>query len=48
MVGDGFLKAVGRDPERVEIYDQPRGSPKDIGKKLSTVHSVVRTSLVPG
>ena len=25
MVGDGFLKAVERDPERVEIYDQPRG-----------------------
>jgi alpha-ketoglutarate-dependent taurine dioxygenase len=48
FIGDGFIKAAERDPERVYIYTEPRGSPLNIGKELSTVHPVVRTNPVTG
>jgi alpha-ketoglutarate-dependent taurine dioxygenase len=45
-VGDGFLKAV--EDGRSVLYDQPRGSPANIGKSLSAVHPLVRTNPVTG
>ncbi|KAK5174598.1 uncharacterized protein LTR77_001679 [Saxophila tyrrhenica] len=48
FIGDGFLKAAAADPEHVYIYDKPRGSPKNIGKELATVHPLVRTNPVTG
>ncbi len=48
FIGDGFIKAAAANPEKVFIYDQPRGSPKNIGKNLTTVHPVVRTNPVTG
>lgn len=43
-----FLKVAAADPERVSIYDQPRGSPLNIGKELTAVHPIVRTNPVTG
>lgn len=47
FIGDGFLRAAERDPKMV-IYEQPRGSPLNVGKELSAVHPVVRTNPVTG
>jgi alpha-ketoglutarate-dependent taurine dioxygenase len=46
--GDGFIKAAERDPERVKIYTQARGSPLNVGSDLITVHPIVRTNPVTG
>ncbi|KAM3537378.1 hypothetical protein ARSEF1564_009699 [Beauveria bassiana] len=43
-----FLKLAAADPERVPIYDQPRGSPLNIGRELTAVHPIVRTNPVTG
>ncbi|KXT15530.1 hypothetical protein AC579_3406 [Pseudocercospora musae] len=48
FIGDGFIKAAATNPEKVKIYDAPRGSPKNIGKELSAVHPIVRTNPVTG
>lgn len=46
--GDGFLRAAEADPESYGVYEQPRGSPHNIGKELTAVHPVVRTNPVTG
>ncbi|PIA97854.1 Alpha-ketoglutarate-dependent taurine dioxygenase [Cercospora beticola] len=48
FVGDGFIKAAAANPEKVFIYEEPRGSPQNVGKTLSAVHPVVRTNPVTG
>ncbi|KAK3696598.1 hypothetical protein LTR37_017851 [Vermiconidia calcicola] len=48
FIGDGFIKAANADPEHVSIYEEPRGSPQNVGKELKTVHNVVRTNPVTG
>jgi alpha-ketoglutarate-dependent taurine dioxygenase len=48
FVGDGFIKAAAAQPERVKLYEKERGSPENVGKKLSAVHPVVRTNPVTG
>ncbi|PSN59475.1 taurine dioxygenase family protein [Corynespora cassiicola Philippines] len=46
--GDGFLKAAAANPEKVKIYQGPRGSPENVGKELQAIHPVVRTNPVTG
>ncbi|KAF1994040.1 alpha-ketoglutarate-dependent sulfonate dioxygenase [Amniculicola lignicola CBS 123094] len=46
--GDGFLKAAEANPEKVSIYEKPRGSPENVGRDLAAVHPVVRTNPVTG
>ena len=46
FTGDGFLKAAAADPEKVKIYTDPRGSAKNVGGELSSIHPVVRTNPV--
>ncbi|KAK8004277.1 putative DNA replication regulator SLD2 [Apiospora arundinis] len=48
FVGDGFLRAVAENPDRVRIYTDPRGSPNNVGDALEAVHPVVRTNPVTG
>lgn len=48
FVGDGFLKAAEANPDKVQIYVAPRGSPLNVGKDLAAVHPVVRTNPVTG
>ena len=46
FIGEGFIRAELAG--RAKIYDQPRGSPSNIGKSLKAVHPVVRTNPVTG
>ena len=46
FIGDGFIKAVAAG--KAVMYDQPRGSPQNIGSHLSAVHPLVRTNPVTG
>lgn len=46
--GEGFLQAAAANPEKVKIYTEERGSPKNVGAELSAVHPVVRTNPVTG
>ncbi|KAK3074043.1 hypothetical protein LTR53_003822, partial [Teratosphaeriaceae sp. CCFEE 6253] len=48
FIGEGFIKAAAANPEKVKVYDAPRGSPQNVGKALSAVHPVVRTNPVTG
>ncbi|KAH6629038.1 hypothetical protein C7974DRAFT_375929 [Boeremia exigua] len=48
FVGDGFIKAAAANPDKIKIYDQKRGSPKNVGNELTAVHPVVRTNPVTG
>lgn len=48
FVGDGFIRAAAADPENVKIYEQPRGSPNNVGRDLTAVHPIVRTNPVTG
>lgn len=48
FIGDGFIKAAEAQPDRVKLYEAPRGSPQNIGKELTAVHPVVRTNPVTG
>lgn len=48
FVGDGFIKAAERNPSEVKLYEEPRGSPLNVGKELRAVHPVVRTNPVTG
>src|SRR5206468_654410 len=45
-IADGFLKAA--ESGKSTIYDQPRGSPENVGKHLSAIHPIVRTNPVTG
>jgi hypothetical protein len=46
FVGDSFLKAA--EAGRATLYDQPRGSPENVGRHLAAVHPLVRTNPVTG
>ncbi|KAL1847176.1 hypothetical protein Plec18170_008740 [Paecilomyces lecythidis] len=46
FTGDGFLRAAERNPTKVKIYTEPRGSPLNTGNELAAVHPVVRTNPV--
>lgn len=46
--GEGFLRAEAANPDRVKIYEEPRGSPQNAGRALKAVHPVVRTNPVTG
>lgn len=46
--GEGFIRAAEANPETVKIYEKQRGSPQNVGRKLSSVHPVVRTNPVTG
>ncbi|EXJ70376.1 uncharacterized protein A1O5_06444 [Cladophialophora psammophila CBS 110553] len=46
FIGDGFIRAEQQG--RATLYDQPRGSPLNVGKHLSAVHPAVRTNPVTG
>jgi alpha-ketoglutarate-dependent taurine dioxygenase len=46
--GEGFLKAEQANPDRVKIYEDPRGNPQNAGRALKTIHPVVRTNPVTG
>lgn len=46
--GDGFTKAAAANPDRIKVYEEPRGSPQNVGAHLSAVHPVVRTNPVTG
>ena len=48
FIGDGFLKVAAADPDNVTLYEGERGSPRNVGMKLSAVHPVVRTNPVTG
>ncbi|KAF2124100.1 taurine catabolism dioxygenase [Dothidotthia symphoricarpi CBS 119687] len=48
FIGEGFIKAAAANPDRVKLYEKERGSPKNVGKKLTAVHPVVRTNPVTG
>ncbi len=48
FIGDGFIKAAAANPDKVKIYEDPRGSPLNVGRELSAVHPVVRTNPVTG
>jgi alpha-ketoglutarate-dependent taurine dioxygenase len=48
FIGDGFIKAAEANPERVKLYEEKRGNPKNVGKELTAVHPVVRTNPVTG
>lgn len=47
-VADGFLKYASTYPDMVKLYEEPRGSPANVGSSLSAVHPVVRTNPVTG
>ncbi|RQM06247.1 hypothetical protein DH86_00001047, partial [Scytalidium sp. 3C] len=46
--GDGFNRAAEAQPDRFQIYEQPRGNPANVGRDLTAVHPVVRTNPVTG
>lgn len=48
FIGEGFIKAAQADPEKVQIWEKPRGSPNNTGKELTAIHPVVRTNPVTG
>ena len=48
FVGQGFIDAAARDPEKVRLHAGPRGSPANVGRDLEAVHPVVRTNPVTG
>lgn len=47
-VSDGYVNAAKADPERVQLFEGPRGAPENIGGHLSAVYPVVRTNPVTG
>lgn len=48
FVGEGFLKAAATNPAEFKIYEEPRGSPLNVGAELAAVHPVVRTNPITG
>ena len=47
-VSDGYVAAAKADPQRVQLFEGPRGSPDNVGDHLSAVYPVVRTNPVTG
>ena len=45
-IGEGFIKAA--QDGRATLYEEPRGSPENVGGDLSVVHPIVRTNPVTG
>jgi alpha-ketoglutarate-dependent taurine dioxygenase len=45
---DGYVAAAKADPERVKLFEGPRGAPENIGAHLTAVYPVVRTNPVTG
>jgi alpha-ketoglutarate-dependent taurine dioxygenase len=45
---DGYVAAAKADPERVKLFEGPRGAPENIGGYLTAVYPVVRTNPVTG
>lgn len=48
FTGEKFIEAAEANPERVKIYEGPRGSPHNVGKTLKAVHPFIRTNPVTG
>ncbi|CAJ2512451.1 Uu.00g054660.m01.CDS01 [Anthostomella pinea] len=48
FVGQGFLDAAAARPDKVQIYEEPRGNPSNVGRELQATHPVVRTNPVTG
>ena len=48
FVGQGFIDAAARNPERIHLHEVTRGSPANVGRDLEAVHPVVRTNPVTG
>ena len=48
FAGDSFIRAAEADPQKVKIYEEPRGSPQNAGRALKAIHPVVRTNPVTG
>lgn len=46
--GEGFTSAAKAFPDRVKVFEGPRGSPENVGTSLTAVHPVVRTNPVTG
>jgi alpha-ketoglutarate-dependent taurine dioxygenase len=46
--GEGFTRAARENPDRIQIFAGPRGSPVNVGTALTAVHPVVRTNPVTG
>jgi alpha-ketoglutarate-dependent taurine dioxygenase len=46
FIGEGFLKAEAAG--RATLYKEARGSPKNVGGELTSVHPIVRTNPVSG
>lgn len=44
--GEGFLALVAAG--KAKLYEKPRGSPQNVGDKLTAIHPVVRTNPVTG
>lgn len=44
--GEGFLQLVAAG--KAKLYEEPRGSPQNVGGQLTAVHPVVRTNPVTG
>jgi len=47
-VSDGYVAAAKADPERVKLFEGPRGAPDNVGGHLSAIYPVVRTNPVTG
>ncbi|KAI5924398.1 taurine dioxygenase family protein [Camillea tinctor] len=48
FIGDGFHRVAAARPDKIQIYEKPRGSPLNAGAELAAVHPVVRTNPVTG
>jgi alpha-ketoglutarate-dependent taurine dioxygenase len=46
--GEGFTSAAKAFPDKVKVYEGPRGSPENVGTTLIAEHPVVRTNPVTG
>lgn len=46
--GEGFTSAAKAFPDKVKVFEGPRGSPENVGTALTAVHPVVRTNPVTG
>lgn len=46
--GEGFTSAAKAFPDKVKVFEGPRGSPENVGTTLTAEHPVVRTNPVTG
>lgn len=47
-VSDEYVAAAKADPERVKLFEGPRGSPDNVGTHMTATYPVVRTNPVTG